>query len=219
MSNPSTNIESRYNRRLIKSLITPSWLSGLVAILLALAVTIGVIVVFSFNNSLIRQQLLIFQNLQPLPTLTQPGGIAQTPTNSLQTTWPLIVFWGVVGLVFYFVVETITKVVRNVQELRRELDYVNVRRDSIIRSEVRFLAIRVVIVVFWIIFSAFFFKYIIPYSIMASYASASNPKSVDGILYALVSLFIIGLSLHIHTIFLRSALGRPRIFSSTNYLV
>ncbi len=191
----------------------PSWLSGLIAVLAGLAVTVGVALAFSFNNSQIQQQLAGLQDTSS-PTLTLPGEAPPgTTQNSLQNTWPLLGFWAVVGLVIYFVVETSIQLFQQAEEFREELGYVNAKRDRLIRTAVEYLGVRLLAVLIWLIFIEIFFKRIIPYSILAAHAGVSDLRSWQSFLYMLTSFFMIAVSLHLHTIFLRLSLRRPRVFS------
>jgi amino acid transporter len=198
----------------VDKLLQPSWLSGLIAVLAAILVTFGVIVAFNFNNSQIQQQLTSWQNTTAPAALTLPG---QSPssdtTNSLQDTWPLIGFWMIIGLIAYFAVEAAVRGLSEVAEFRRELDYVHARRGALIRSAVEAVFIRLLAAILWIIFIEFFFKRVVPYSILASHATASDPISPVSFVYAALSFSLIALSLHLHTIFLRLMAGRVRLFS------
>src|SRR5579884_3679658 len=162
---------------------TPSWLSGLIAVASGLIMVVGVIVAFSFSNSQVQQQLVALQNTT-VPALTQPG---QNPpgndARSLQNTWPLIAIWAVVGLVVYFVVEAIVNAVRSVTELRQQLDYVHAERNALLRVTVESLVIRLLAAVLWLVFIELFLKRIIPYSITAAHASASDLHSLNAALY------------------------------------
>jgi len=193
---------------------TPSWLSGLIAVASGLIMVVGVIVAFSFSNSQVQQQLVALQNTT-VPALTQPG---QNPpgndARSLQNTWPLIAIWAVVGLVVYFVVEAIVNAVRSVTELRQQLDYVHAERNALLRVTVESLVIRLLAAVLWLVFIELFLKRIIPYSITAAHASASDLHSLNAALYALLSFAMVALSLHLHAIFLRLLVRKPRVFSA-----
>ncbi len=211
--NPESQIEGKNNSQNIDKLLTPSWLSGLIAVTIGLAVTIGVILSYSFNNSQIQQQLANLQNT-PSPALTLPGQTPPSSNNTLQNTWPLLGFWGAIGLVVYFLAETVIKLLRDFAELKRELDYVHARRDIMIKTTAEYLLLRLVAVIIWLIFINVFFKRIIPYSITAAYASASDLRSLSAFLYELLSFSMIVFSMHLHTIFLRLSLRRPRVFSN-----
>jgi hypothetical protein len=201
--------------QIIDKLLTPSWLSALVAVAGGFAVSVGVIVAFSFNNSQVQQQLTAWQDTSA-SVLTLPG---QAPpgsdNNSLQNTWPLLGFWAVIGLVVYFVVEEGIKTFHNADELRKELNYVHARRDLMIKSQAISILIRLAASVVLIFFIETFFKRVIPYSITAAHASLSDLKSFNAGLYVLLSFCMIALSLHLLTLLLRLAAGRPRLFSTS----
>lgn len=198
----------------LDKLLEPSWLSGLIAVIAGLVVTIGVILAFSFNNSQIQQQLTGLQNTTA-PTLTLPGQNPPGGTkNSLQNTWPLLGFWAIIGFVVYFVVETVAQGVHNLEELREEMGYVHAQRDILLKTAVEYLLIRLLTVIVWLFFIEVFFKRIIPYSILAAHASTADLHSGQSFIYALVSFFMITASLHLHTIFLRLSLRRTRVFSA-----
>jgi hypothetical protein len=213
MAPENQNIETDENAE-VDRLMTPSWLSGLIAVVCGLIVTGGVILAFSFNTSQVQQQLMSWENTSS-PALTVPGGTPSgSNVNSLQNTWPLIAFWAVIGMVVYFIVEAGVRTLHDAAVFKNELDYVNVRRDELLKNSVRALLFRIFSMVVWLIFIEIFFKRIIPYSITAANASSSDLKSLDAALYALLSFSIIVVSMHVHTIFLRLAVRRPRVFSS-----
>ncbi len=212
--------EGRINAIRLKKLLTPSWLSGLISITAGLIVTAGFIFIFAFNNGTVRQQLISYQNTpSSQPALTLPGSAPPgNNNNSLQNTWPLIAFWGMIGFVAYFVVEFIVKIIRDAQEFTEELNYVHAKRNVILKTTAEYLLFRVAAAAIWLIFIDVFFKRIIPYSILAANASASDFVSVGGILDALLSFLMIAVSLHVNAIFLRLTLRKPRIFTSVDYL-
>ena len=167
--------EASLNERRLRALLTPSWLSGLLAILGGLIVTGGVIIVFNFNNGPLRQQLITLENTNnSQPALTLPGQAPPETRNSLQNTWPLFAFWGMVGLAVYFVVESIIKTITEAEEFSRELNYVHAKRAKMIWSLVEGLAFRFVSIIVWLIFLDLFIKRFIPYSITAAQASVGS---------------------------------------------
>jgi phosphotransferase system glucose/maltose/N-acetylglucosamine-specific IIC component len=199
----------------VDKILTPSWLSGLIAIAAGLIVTVGVIITFNFKDTIAQQRLTIWQNTSS-PALTLPGESPPgTTTNSLQNTWPLIGFWIIVGLLVYLIVEAGMKAVNDVNELKEELDYVHARRDVLIRESAVALLIRLLAMLVWLFFIEVFFKRIIPYSITASHDSVGNLKHLDALRDVGLSFLIIAASIHVHTFFLRVALHRSRVFSNT----
>jgi hypothetical protein len=189
--------EKRLNRHRLKLLLTPSWLSGLLAFVLGFIFSVGIIVAFNFNNSAFQRQLKTYEDTSHTQaTLTLPGETPPEVQNSLQNTWPLIAFWGMIGLAVYFVVEFFIKGIDNVQ----------------------YLIVRFVSAVVWLVFLDYFIKRIIPYAIQASDNSVTKTASIEiKILYGLLSFTLITVGLHINVIFLRLALMKTRIFSSVDY--
>lgn len=198
----------------VDKLLTPSWLSGLIAVAGGLVVTAGVLLAFSFNNSQAQQQLTTWQNTSA-PALTLPGQSPPgTDNNSLQNTWPLLGFWMVIGLVVYFVVESAAHAMGEAAEIKKELKYVHVRRDTLLRSTLSSVTLRFLAAVVWLLLIEVFFKRVIPYSITAAHASASDPLSLNAFLYALLSFVMVVLGLHLQVILARLCAGRARLFST-----
>jgi hypothetical protein len=198
----------------VDKILTPSWLSGLIAISAGLIVTVGVIVAFSFSNTIAQQRLTVWQNTSQ-PALALPGeNPPTTTTNSLQNTWPLIGFWLIVGLLVYLIVEAGMKAINDANELKEELVYVHSRREVLLRVNAIALLIRLLAMVGWLFFIDVFFKRLIPYSITASRVSVSDIKNLSAFYDAALSFAMMTVSIHIHTIFLRVALHKSRVFSS-----
>jgi hypothetical protein len=210
----SKNIESK----LFDKLLTPSWLSGLIAIVAGLVVVVGVGLAFSSTGGALQQQLIDLQNTKQQSTLTVPGQTIDAPKNSLQTSWPLLAFWAVIGLIVYFIVEEVIAIGRNTSELKAELGYVHASRQRLIRGTVQRLAVRIGALVLWLVFIEVFFKRIIPYSITAAQAATADLVSLQGLYYELLAFTMIALSFHIHTIFLRIVVRKPRVFADVNYI-
>jgi hypothetical protein len=205
---------SSEDRRLLGLLLTPSWLSGLVAVVLSLVISVGVIGTFEAHNSLLQQHLLSFQQSKPQRALTKPSdALPQNDHPSLKTTWPLLLIWSLVGLLVYIMAASIIHSAGQAEDLRESLDYVNARPRAVLASTAEHIVMRVVATILFIIFTFEIWHQVIPYSITAAHASAADVWSLDGGLYALVSFVVIGASLHIDTILLRLALGRARVFS------
>src|SRR4051812_20164232 len=101
------------DRRVLGSLLSPSWLSGLVAVLVGLGITVGTILTFSFDTSAIQQQLLSWQQHQPSHALTTPDQFVSDPKPSLQNTWPLLLVWGAVGLLVYVLAINVIQALSN----------------------------------------------------------------------------------------------------------
>lgn len=201
----------------ISRLLTPSWLSGLLAVFVAFLLTAGFVAAFSFESSRVQQQLESWQQTQPQRALTTPDQtLPENGRPTLQESWPLIVLWAVVGLVIYGVAATIVDSLKRAAELRESMEYVNARPEAMLKDTVEHLAMRIVAAVMLIFLLLIFFKTIIPYSITAAHASSVDVVSVDGLLYALTAFGVVLFSLHVLTIFLRLTSGKVRIRSTVN---
>jgi hypothetical protein len=214
------DIEHNISKKRTMELFEPSWLSGLFAVLAALVITFGIILIFSFNNNIIKQQLIGLQNTQSSqPTLTLPGQSPPgTTTSSLQNTWPLLGFWAVVGLMAYVIIELFFNTLHEFRQFNNELRYVHVKRRSIVKNTIISFLFRVCMAIVWLVFLDIFFRRIIPFSILSSHASASNLPKLSGILDGCMSIVLIVFGVHVNVVFLRLVLRRPRIFSSVDYL-
>jgi hypothetical protein len=204
---------SGQDRKLIGLLLTPSWISGLVAIVVGLVVSIGVIVVFDANNSLLQQQLLSWQQPQSSVPIQQQT-LPQNNNPSIKSTWPLLIVWGLVGLVVYIIVTAIVRSASQAEDLRESLGYVNAKPYAILASTAEHVVFRVLAAVILVSFTLSIWHQVVPYSITAARASDADIVSLDGGLYALLSFALIAVSLHIETVLLRLTMGRARIISS-----
>lgn len=194
-------------------LLTPSWLSGLLAVSAGLIITIGVIVVFSLHTSGVQQQLTAWQINKPQRALTTPDEVlAENDRPSLSQSWPLVVVWAGIGLAVYAVAAAIVRSLSNAEDLRESLDYVNARPHELLKETIEHAALRFAAAILLVALTLAMIKKVLPYCITASHASAGDILSPVGILYMLLSFAVLVISLHIETILLRLTLGRVRIF-------
>ena len=205
---------SAEDNRLLKLLLTPSWLSGLVAVVAGLTISVGVIVAFEAHNSLLQQQLVSWEQTLPQPALTTPGqAVPQSNRPTAQNSWTLLLLWSLVGLLVYGLVATMVHSIARAEGLRESLKYVHANPRTLLASTAQHLLLRSIAAITLAGFAAAFVKQVVPYGITAAHASAADVMSLDGGLYALLSFALIAVSLHLMTILLRLALGRARVFS------
>lgn len=200
--------------KLLSLLLSPSWLSGLIAVLCGLVMTLGTITAFSFSNSYIQQQLIVRQQEEPVKPLTKPGEpVPNSNESGLQNSWPLLIIWAGVGLIVYMITAAFVHSLSDAEALRESLGYVNAKPLATLEIAFGHAILRVVAAIGLIILLKVFYDQVIPYAITASRASALEPTTLIGVLYAFLSFAIIVVAIHLQTMFLRLALGRPRIFS------
>jgi len=206
--------EKQYNIKLLRLLLTPSLFSGFIAIFVGLVFVLGVLVIFNYDNSGIAKQLTSFETSKPPPPLTEPGQNINPLPNTIQNTWPLLVIWGAIGLMAYFIIDFIVKIVNNVQSFEKELNYVHSKRDLMVRTTVEYLLLRLVAVLFWAIYARLFFKNIAPDCVRLIHEAASNLLQLQHILDAIFVFCVMVFCIYLHTVFLRLSFRRARLFSS-----
>lgn len=201
------------DRKLIGLLLSPSWLSGLIAIVVALVMSAGVVIAFSANNSSVQQQLISWQQNQPKQEkIYTPDPNANKPT--LKNSWPLLIVWSIIGLIVYTIAGAIIHSISKAEKLHESLGYVNVDRDKMIKLTAEHILLRVLAALSLGALISVFFKVVVPYSVTAGHASAADVASANGFLYMVLAFAIVFFSLHLQTIFLRLSLGRVRMFST-----
>jgi hypothetical protein len=207
---------SAQDRQHLLALLTPSWLSGLLAVAAGLFLTVGVLLAFSLNNSSIQQQLIAWQANKPQPTqtLTTPNQtLIENDHPTIKGSWPLIVVWSLIGLITYTIAASVMHTIGQAEELRESLDYVNAQPRSLLIVTAEHAAMRLMAAIILIGMVTLFIKESIPYGITAAHASAADVASLSGALDALLAFAVIALSIHLQAIFVRLALGRLRVFS------
>lgn len=202
------------DRRHLGLLFTPSWLSGLICVVAGLIISVGVILAFEFHSSPVEQQILIWQQNQPVPVLPAGHATVVGGRPSLYNSWPLFVVWSLTGLIVYFIAVKIVRFFTEAEELRESLDYVHAHPKELLESTAERILLRVVAVVILIIMIRVFLAQVVPYSLTAAHASATDFWSLSGGLYALLSFAMVVVSIHIQIVFLRLAMGRPRVYLS-----
>ncbi len=210
-------LQKQYHIEALNQILSPSWISGLIAVFAGLVVAGGVIIAFSFNNSQIQQQLTAWQHSTPVDekALATPDQVVQENDKpTLKGSWPLLIFWSLLGLVVYVIATSITKSIKDAEAFRESLDYVHADKHLLLQGAAQHIALRLTILGLWALFTVMFFKRVIPYSITAAHASAGELLSFQGVTYALVAFLTIALSMHLHAIFMRLSIGKARVFTN-----
>lgn len=203
------------DKQLIGQILSPSWLSGLIAVVAGLTICIGVGVVFHYNDTAVQKQIIAWQQSKPQRALTTPEQTLQENDKpTLKGSWPLILLWSVIGLLVYSIAAYIVHSIQSAKQLRDTLDYTNVNKETVIKSTVEHLLIRFMALILFVAGCSLFVNRVIPYSITAARVTAIDLFSISGILAAVLSFASVAVSLHILTILLRLTVARPRVFSN-----
>ena len=214
MKNNPTNLN--LDTRLFGILIMPSWLSGIIDVIIGLVVVIGTIFLSRYQGSSVRVDYLNYLsgNQSQLYKDVNTGILS----NQFVSNLPLILFWGLIGIIVYLFATNIFAAVRNTAQLRSELEYANVDRHSLLVQAGQHLVIRIVVLVAWILYIRFFFYHVLPYCIAATLAGLSQVTTPLGIGYIVLAFVVMIVALHIHTIMLRLLLLKPRLFTKALYV-
>lgn len=204
---------AKQNQKIIGQLLTPSFFSGVIAVLVGIVVTGGVLIAFASNTSSIEQQLIGWQPHNTPSSLTTPDQtLVENDKPTLKGSWPLLVVWSLVGLVVYAIAMSIARSLSDAKELTEELEYVNAKPALELEVAVEHFLARAVSGVVVICLLVVLVRQVIPYSITAAHAAAADIASGSGAEYALLSFAIIVVTLHVITIFTRLAVGKVRVF-------
>jgi len=208
------------DRRWLKLLITPSWLSLLVSVCCALGLVIGVIFASNYQGTSYQQQVAeIRANQVNAQFSNDDAEFNGLEGNTIVDVLPLLVMWGVIGIVIYFFAVAIVQSLQRAAEFKSELGYVNASRDDMFRMAIFHLAIRIVVAGLWLIFILLFFNQIVPYAVNSVLAaSAVGLVNLEGLLYLSLATVSIIVGMYIYTILLRLLFLKPRIFSKALYL-
>lgn len=137
--------------------------------------------------------------------------------NPLLNKVLFFVFWMLIGLIVYILLQGFLRGVAGAAEEVQESRYVNAGKAQGLRwLEIR-LATRLCVLAAWILYWVVFIKLLLPYSILTARfgvdTSAGSP--VHGWVYALSGFLALALGLHLHVVWLRLLVLRVRIFGTS----
>ena len=190
------------------AMLSPSWPSAVTASLIASAIILGTVIIVRGQNSALFDGFFATQNASISSYKILTTSLAK---NQIINNAPLFIFWLAVGTIVYLLAVKIYGVVSRTEELREEMDYVNVDRLSLIRSAVIESFVRLVGAGLWLAYLLLFFKTAVPFLLSMTRTAALSARPVD-ILYIGAFLIVMALSLYVNVVFLRIVLLRTRIF-------
>jgi hypothetical protein len=201
--------------RALGHLLTPSWLSGLITAVIALALSVGVVLIFSLHGSGFQQDLIILQQSTAAHASSTNSSQIIVENNNLTfgNTWPLMIIWGFVGLLTYMIVAGLSHFFKTFHDMEKSLSYAHTDATSIIHETIERVTLRLTAFIILGFLVDLFIKKVIPYSVSAALASANNLLNLDSLLYIFLSLAVSLISVHILIILFRLSLGRIRAFT------
>ncbi len=204
------------NKRLFVAVFTPSWLSAVVCILVGLFVSVGVVFVSGYRSSALRLDVITYKT--PQGATAYHAASSGLLANPFIGNLPLIAFWTIVGFAVYLFAINIFRAISSTAELKDEMDYVNVNRHDLLWSAIEQLLVHLGVLIIWVAYILFFLHQILPYCINLALVGTTQITSPLGGGYALLATVVLALAMHLHAIFLRLLLLRPRVFSRAVYI-
>lgn len=129
----------------------------------------------------------------------------------------VIIFAAIVaGILVYISLETVTRGMRGARNSIAEIKFAKtatVKTALGLEFSAR-LALRLGAVIGWVTYAAFWLGVVLPYAILVSRLGLSETSLFTASLYIFDGLILLGLSIHLHVIFVRLFLLRPRIFGN-----
>jgi hypothetical protein len=202
-------------RRALGLLFGPSWFSGLIVILAALALVISTVVAMNFHGSSL--EFLINDKPEPQVTSTTVQSIDDRfSSNALISNIPLFIFWGAIGVIAYTFTMSIIGALQNVVDLREEMDYVHVNRRQLLREAGTHLIVRLVALLAWLAYANFSLHFLLPYVVASAQAGSGGLGWLASTGYIVWAIVVATITLHIHVVLARLLWLRPRLFGDIN---
>jgi hypothetical protein len=125
------------------------------------------------------------------------------------------VFWMVIGLLSYLLMTGLGAGLSSAHDLLHELHETD-KKSFLAKRVKRQVALRAATAGLWFIYVIFFFTILLPFAILAGRIAAGDLVSPTGPLYALISIVVLWLSLHLHIVLARLFMLRPRLFGGSS---
>lgn len=202
-----------HQRRLAQLLLRPSFFSVVVTMLVA-----GIILVAALWPEVASGSTLspyLYGPYGVFTVLEKTSDISKLTTTFLNSTTTYnVVVLAVAALVatgVYMILQTISKIVVGSYDTWHAMHDSGEGSQTVHKEIGAKLTIRLMGVLIWVAFTYFFWSLLLPYSIFTAYAGMDDLFSWHA-LHAVLGFVILVASLHVHVVFLRLLLLRPRVF-------
>lgn len=194
-------------------MLTPSWLSGLIACLIALAIVGGTLALPHFNSYL-NQGVLGLHTVTQHNTLTNAFQTVseRLSNNNAVNTALLFVLWCPVGLAVYYIAESIVRGLTHIDSLSHEFGYVNANRESMRRAIIWRAVLRIAAVAGWWLALHFTLYKVIPYAIATARVTTLHDTNAGYWLRSVAMAVACALCVQVITALLRLMVLRPRLW-------
>ena len=197
-----------------QALLTPSWLSGFLAVTLSLAFVVAIIVGSQLNGSSIQElyRTETAQSFSSVATIYHETS-QKYANNRLISSVPLFVFWACLGLLVYAFAANVFGAFRNAAELGVEMEYANVDRQALLLTALERVTTRILAALLIFVFLRFCANVVVPYVGALSHLAYSDANLAMNVVYFLWALAAGAVALHALTVLMRLFTLRARLFS------
>lgn len=202
-----------HQKQLAKLLLHPSLFSLILTIVLAGAVLAIAVWPDAAHSPLLNQYFYgpygVVQALQKSPDINE-----FTRAFSVSPVVYYGLIFGVATLVaggVYAILQTLSKVIVGSYDTWHVFHDPAQGKENMEKEVGTRLTVRLMTILLWIAYTYFFLTILLPYCIFASRIGISHIFEWEG-LYALAGFLLLLASLHVHIIFIRLLLLRPRVF-------
>lgn len=191
-------------------LLTPSWLSSLVGVVVGVGVVVAGLVISNYPGSQLQEA--IYQAHQQHFSSGYQTIIHNLSKNSFLADVPSVIIWGFTGLVVYYAAIGIYQAFVDAVELKEELHYVHASRRNLLRQTGLRLLVRIIALAGWFIALQVSLHYALPYCL--ALADGRAGLTVSTVAKAYLAAVILYGAVHLNAIFFRLVVLRPRVFSA-----
>jgi hypothetical protein len=202
--------------KLIVSLLLPSWLSGIFALIIGLVIFWGPFLLIHYGTT--AQQGFIGLNSayqQSSLSVIEHNVSSHFLGSQLLSSVIFLAFWGAVGLVVYLLAYNTVRRAGDIFSLVKQLGYVHVVRHQLIQYHLRRGLLRILAVGAWCLLLPFLVYRLVPFSIAAAHASAMSGSLASNWLLSLLFCLCCILAIHVLIVLLRLMVLRTRLFGSS----
>jgi hypothetical protein len=216
---PYSQQDRQHSRQFARLLLTPSWITVVTSVVLALVTTAILFFQGYYQGSDLQQQFLQWRTTTDSNSPSSAASSLQHSTAGVVGYIELFIFWYAVGTVAYLLGVAIYRTIRSANETRQDSYFVNMSRSAFLRALYLRLAVRFVSVAGWVGYAVLTLKLLLPYLLGALHVADEHFPSAGAFGLLIGSNLGLLLVIHVHVIFLRLSLGRPRVFHMDEYVI
>lgn len=120
-------------------------------------------------------------------------------------------FWLLVGLVVYALISGSGATIGAAHQLVEEEKMIHAHKQNLEKEFLTRAVLRVAALLAWVLYMVVFFRLFLPFAMLSFQVATQSSFSVSNVLTGTLGYLVIFTSLHLHVVFLRCLLLRPRV--------